>query len=456
LPPKQKPPKCFVSYSADGVVHEKWVLKLATRVREKGVDVVLDQWDLEYGNDLPLFMETNVRESDFVVIVCTPPYAKKANASSGGAGYEKQIVTGEMFHGAKASKFIPLVRSGSDDEALPSYLKSRKYVDFRDDTKFDEKLDDLLHQLHGVPKNPRPPIGQFPFSTTGQSKQPDSPKTMTMPDLPPPRSQVEQHHISGPTIGVGSALDIHIHQTSQLPPPLDMALTPPPTKHNAETVTYCQRCGIFPGGLQSECTGLSSSHSFMTRTGVIYCSCCGQRAGVRSVCKRPIGTSHSFVAGDGSEYCQRCGVGLGANVTGCVGLQTCHEFVKREFTNVVRSEDNTFRATPKHTTEMRRLLQGILGLIRPLDENFSLMTLTTVVQPLRDRLVEFFEILEIAPLLNPMSPFLLHDLNQLSVVVGTKKNGVSEVATKMFLNPKTQSLVSKLQTELEEGLRKHS
>jgi hypothetical protein len=139
-----------------------------------------------------------------------------------------------------------------------------------------------------------------------------------------------------------------------------------------------------------------------------------------------------------------------------VGLQTCHEFVKREFTNVVRSEDNTFRATPKHTTEMRRLLQGILGLIRPLDENFSLMTLTTVVQPLRDRLVEFFEILEIAPLLNPMSPFLLHDLNQLSVVVGTKKNGVSEVATKMFLNPKTQSLVSKLQTELEEGLRKHS
>ena len=84
------------------------------------------------------------------------------------------------------------------------------------------------------------------------------------------------------------------------------------------------------------------------------------------------------------------------------------------------------------------------------------MTLTTDVQPLRDRLVEFFGILEFAPSRNPMSSYLLHDLSQLSEVVGTKETGVSEVASKMFLNPKTQSLISKLRTELEEGLRKHS
>ena len=273
------------------------MLNLSTRVRENGIDVVLDEWDLDYGNDLPLFMETNVRESDFVVIVCTPPYAKKANAGSGGAGYEKQIVTGEMFHGAKPSKFIPLIRSGSDDDALPSYLKGKKYIDFRDDKKYDEKLYDLLHQLHGVPKNPRPPIGQSPFSTYGQLNQSHSPKTTTM---------------------------------SELPPPLDMALTPPPTKHNAETVTYCQRCGIFPGGPQSECTGLiSSSHTFKTKSGVIYCSCCGRMAGKKSECIQTITNAHNFLSGDGTEYCRRCGVGLDARVSACVGLQTCHEFVKK-------------------------------------------------------------------------------------------------------------------------------
>jgi hypothetical protein len=100
-------------------------------------------------------------------------------------------------------------------------------------------------------------------------------------------------------------------------------------------------------------------------------------------------------------------------------------------------------------------MQGIVGLIRPLDENFSVMTLTTLIQPLRDRLVEFFGILEIAPMLNPMSPTLLHDLNQLSEVIGTKETGVSEVVSRMYLNPKTRSLVSKLGTELEQGLRRH-
>lgn len=360
-----------------------------------------------------------------------------------------------MFHGANPSKFIPLVRSGSNDDALPSYLKSKKYVDFRDDTKFDEKLDALLHQLHGVPKNPRPPIGESPFTNTARPKQSHSPSIVTMPDLPQPRSQVEQHHVSGPTIGVGTARDVHIHQTSQLPPPLDMALTPPPTKHDAETVTYCQRCGIFPGGPQSECTGLSSSHSFMTRTGVIYCTCCGKRAGERTLCNRPISTAHSFAAGDGTEYCQRCGVGLEATVTGCVGLQTCHEFVKRD-ADSPRTEHSGFRTTERYTPEMRRLLQGILGLIRPLDENSSLGTLTTIIQPLRERLAEFFGILKIAPMINPMSPLLLHDLDELFEVVGTRETGMSEVASKMFLDPKTRSFTKKLRTELEEGLRKHS
>jgi hypothetical protein len=95
-----------------------------------------------------------------------------------------------------------------------------------------------------------------------------------------------------------------------------------------------------------------------------------------------------------------------------------------------------------------------------LDENYTPMTLTEVVQPLRDRLVEFHGILKIAPMLNPMSPFLLHDLNQLFEVVRAKETGVSripgfEIASKMFLNPQTPSFVSKLRTELEEGLRKY-
>src|SRR6059058_2056321 len=178
------PPKCFVSYTWDSPAHESWVLGLATQLRENGVDVVLDKWDLEFGNDLHHFMETSVRESDFVVIICTSNYARKANAGSGGAGYEKQIVTGEMFQGANPSKFIPLVRSGPNGEALPSFLKSKNYIDFRDDSKFDGKLKDLLHQLHRVPKYPRPNLGPSPFSSRPQASPTPARSTKTTPGTP--------------------------------------------------------------------------------------------------------------------------------------------------------------------------------------------------------------------------------------------------------------------------------
>jgi hypothetical protein len=147
--------------------------------------VVLDKWDLEYGNDLPHFMEMSVRKSDFVVIICTPTYSRKADAGSGGAGYEKQIVTGEMFQGGNSSKFIPLVRSGSNHEALPSFLKSKNYIDFRDNSKFDGKLKDLLHQLHRVPKHPKPRLGPSPFTNEQAPRSESRKSNQVVPGLPP-------------------------------------------------------------------------------------------------------------------------------------------------------------------------------------------------------------------------------------------------------------------------------
>ena len=85
----------------------------------------LDKWDLKPGADLLQYMESSVRESDFVLLVCTPRFAAKANSGAGGVGYEKRVVTGELFHGSPEEKFIPILLSGSPAEALPSYLKSK-------------------------------------------------------------------------------------------------------------------------------------------------------------------------------------------------------------------------------------------------------------------------------------------------------------------------------------------
>lgn len=83
------PPRVFVSYSHDSADHKGWVLDFATTLRNRGVDAVLDQWDLKPGDDLPHFMETQLEAADYVLMICTDKYVKKANAGEGGVGYEK-------------------------------------------------------------------------------------------------------------------------------------------------------------------------------------------------------------------------------------------------------------------------------------------------------------------------------------------------------------------------------
>jgi hypothetical protein len=172
-------PKCFISYSWDSDEHKEWVRSLATELMRNGVETFLDQWDLTPGMDLTNYVETCIRESDFVLLVCTPLFAIKANAGRGGVGYEKCIVTGEIFQGvASPDKFVPLLRRGTEAESLPSYLKSRVYVDFRIDASFPNSIEQLLRHIFRSPKYVRPPIGPIP-AFESSSKQVDRPARST-------------------------------------------------------------------------------------------------------------------------------------------------------------------------------------------------------------------------------------------------------------------------------------
>ena len=68
-----------------------------------------DQWDVHPGMDLTHYMATQIREANYVLLICTPNFAKKADAGLGGVGYETTIVTGEIFHNMNPKKFIPLL-----------------------------------------------------------------------------------------------------------------------------------------------------------------------------------------------------------------------------------------------------------------------------------------------------------------------------------------------------------
>lgn len=157
------PPVVFVSYSHDSEEHRAWVLQLATRLRSNGVDVLLDRWDLRLGSDLASFMERGLSRSQRVLSVCSANYVKKANAGSGGVGYEKQILTAELMLNPNTDWVIPLVRNNPDIRKTPTFLGSRVYISFEDDNLYEARYEDLLRDIHEVPILPIPPIGPNPF-----------------------------------------------------------------------------------------------------------------------------------------------------------------------------------------------------------------------------------------------------------------------------------------------------
>lgn len=159
-----KVPKVFVNYSHEEPEHDSWVLELAASLRNNGVDTTLDQWDLRPGHDTTLFMESQIRDSDFVVLVCTPIYAEKSNIPLGGVGYEKNIISAEILHSKDLRpKFIPVLRKGDFQTALPTYLGSRYGIDFRTSRDKGEALDELLRTIHEISPASKPPIGNNPF-----------------------------------------------------------------------------------------------------------------------------------------------------------------------------------------------------------------------------------------------------------------------------------------------------
>lgn len=156
-----KAPTAFLSYSWDSASHRKWARLLASRLREDGVDVTLDYWHVQPGDQVAKFMESAVRENDFVLIVCTPRYRERSNGRLGGVGYEGNVMTGEVLNTGNERKFIPLLRSGEWTESAPSWLSGKVAVDLRGDPYSEERYRDLLQTLHGAREAP-PPVGTRP------------------------------------------------------------------------------------------------------------------------------------------------------------------------------------------------------------------------------------------------------------------------------------------------------
>jgi len=139
--------KVFISYSWDSVEHKEWVKKFAEFLESEDINVSYDTKDLGLGDTLTEYMESKIRESDFVLIICTMKYKKKSDNRIGGVGYEGDIITGELFTTRNNRKFIPVLREGHWDSSMPSWLLGRMGIELTGDVYSKEEINNLITTL---------------------------------------------------------------------------------------------------------------------------------------------------------------------------------------------------------------------------------------------------------------------------------------------------------------------
>ncbi|MHC0440983.1 toll/interleukin-1 receptor domain-containing protein [Flavobacterium sp. 3-210] len=154
----------FISYSWDSPEHQEWVLKLAKDLSEKyGIIVIVDQYELKTGSDLPYFMEQSIEKADKVLIILTPNYKVRAEERTRGVGYESTMITQELFESPITNiKFLPILRRGTLETSSPKFLRSKISHNMVDDKKYYDELLKLAKDIYNHPVVDKPKLGAIP------------------------------------------------------------------------------------------------------------------------------------------------------------------------------------------------------------------------------------------------------------------------------------------------------
>ncbi len=161
-----KNPKLFISYSWSSSTHEQMVIDLACELRESGVDVILDKWDLKEGQDAISFMEKMVSDDQIqkVIMITDRVYVEKADERQGGVGTETQIISKNVYEAQDQTKFVAVVTEKDENGKpyVPIYYQSRIHIDLSEPDTYSENFEKLLRWIFDKPLHVKPKIGSAP------------------------------------------------------------------------------------------------------------------------------------------------------------------------------------------------------------------------------------------------------------------------------------------------------
>jgi SEFIR domain len=123
------PPKVFISYSHDSEKHQQHILDLADRLREGGIDCIIDQYVDSPSDGWPRWMSNQIEGAEFVLAVCTEQYnrifaGKGKEVEGQRADWQGAIITQSLYESqSNNTKFIPVALSAQDKAHIPIILR---------------------------------------------------------------------------------------------------------------------------------------------------------------------------------------------------------------------------------------------------------------------------------------------------------------------------------------------
>ena len=185
--------RVFISYAHDSTAHQDTVRNFWVFLRSNGFDARLDLPVAERRVDWPVWMHHEVRDADFVLVIASPAYKRRAEGDAGvdegrGVQWEAALIREEFYtdRDRGLAKFVPVVLPGQSAAAgIPSWLgpmTSSHYVVSGFTVAGAEKL---IRYLSGQPFEVEPPIGILPVLTPRVTGPPGA-VALSMPGLRTP------------------------------------------------------------------------------------------------------------------------------------------------------------------------------------------------------------------------------------------------------------------------------
>lgn len=169
------PVRVFISYSHESTEHEGRILALSNRLRADGVDALIDQYESP-PEGWPIWMERQIDEAKFVLMVCTETYRRRVEqkdvpTKGRGVVWEVNSIYNRLYHDKMINTRLVPILFGSSADDIPFPIRSFDHYDVSSEAGYMS----LYRRITNQPMVTKLPLGNIKTL---------SPKTKTEKTLP--------------------------------------------------------------------------------------------------------------------------------------------------------------------------------------------------------------------------------------------------------------------------------